>query len=372
MAFVLPAELLQVKFSEELRNYLTTVFQRTEIFTFNDLLFDCKGQDTVLLIGFKKHVTPGQFYTHISNIEQLENNNFTLVENYALVSTKTKWTHHSLSSDELTFIHNIADRLKSIDTYCDSKPGIVTAANDFFIVDEKTEDQFTLASYTRPIILKGMYVNGSVVYDRNEYESLLSEGKPAKILVFNDNDKGRVPTRVQQYLDMGEVLPFSTGYKCSKRKNWFVIPNISTIPQAFFLRRTHHYPKLLKNAANVLVTDTAYKIEMKNGHQINDLIYSFYNSLTLAFAELDGRYYGGGVLELTPQEFKNLPVPNVSITETQFADYADSFQSKNDIIDVLDENEFYILNMSLNLNAEEIMRIRAIYQKLVSKRFRKK
>ena len=38
LAFVLPSELLQVKFAEEVREYLKNQFERIEIFTFNDLM----------------------------------------------------------------------------------------------------------------------------------------------------------------------------------------------------------------------------------------------------------------------------------------------------------------------------------------------
>jgi adenine-specific DNA-methyltransferase len=43
LAYVLPSELLQVKFAEEIREFLKKNFERIEIFTFNDLMFDCKG-----------------------------------------------------------------------------------------------------------------------------------------------------------------------------------------------------------------------------------------------------------------------------------------------------------------------------------------
>ncbi|HWY12611.1 MAG TPA: type I restriction endonuclease subunit M, partial [Bacteroidia bacterium] len=155
------------------------------------------------------------------------------------------------------------------------------------------------------------------------------------------------------------------------RENWFVIPNISTVPEGFFFKRSHFYPKLLKNNADVLVTDSAYKIEMKKGYDINHLVYSFYNSLTLAFAELNGRYYGGGVLELTPSEFKGLPVPNVPISAKEFNSYTRLFENKTEILDILDFNDSYILNTSLNLSEEEIIKVKSICKKLIDKRFRK-
>lgn len=368
LAFVLPADLLQNKFSAELRNFLVSIFKRIEVFTFDDLLFECKGQDTVILFGFKEHASQGLYYTHIEKAEQLTNNDFVLAQNNALVTTNTKWSHHALSGDELIFLHNLAGRLNSINHYCDSKPGIVTAANNFFIVNEETEERYNLGRYGRPIIQKGLYVNGSVVFNNADYQKLSIAGIPSKVLVFNDKDADRLGRRVLEYLEIGEAEEIHLRYKCKKRKNWFVIPNISDIPQGFFFKRSHNYPKFLKNNTDVLVTDSAYKVAMKNGYDINALIYSFYNSLTLAFAELNGRYYGGGVLELTPSEFKSLPIPYLSITDRNFERFTTSFENKSAITDILVESDRVLLRDVMNLTEEEERTIQNIYSKLVSKR----
>ena len=371
LAFVLPAELLQVKFSSELRTYLIQQFERVEVFTFDDLLFECKGQDTVLLIGFKQHAVKGQFYAHIKNTEELLTNNFNLTQNHALSNTETKWNHHLISEDDLVFLHNVSSRLNKINHYCDSKPGIVTAANSFFIVNQNTELQYNLTEYAHPIIQKGLFVNGSIVFDEADYQNLISEGKPTKILCFSDADAERLPAHIEEYLKLGIELNLPQRHKCIKRKNWFVVPNISTIPQGFFFKRSHNYPKLLKNNAGVFVTDSGYKIEMKGCFSINHLIYSFYNSLTLAFSELTGRSYGGGVLELTPLEFKNLPIPNVAIGNEEFNSYTRKFEIKTTISEVLKANDWTILNTSLSLTIEEVSRIQRIYTTLKTKRLRR-
>jgi adenine-specific DNA-methyltransferase len=369
LAFVLPSELLQVKFAEELRKYIQTQFQRIEIYTFSDLLFECKGQDTVILLGFKQSNDKGVFYANIESKEQLSAPIY-LTKKDILVKLDVKWTHHILDSDELSFLHRIQEQLNPISSYCDSKPGIVTAANRFFIIDKNTEEKYDLSAYAQPIIQKGFFVNGSVVFDREDYNQLLFDGKPARILCFRDEDKETINEQVRAYLKLGAEADIPERYKCQIRKNWFVIPNISKPSDGFFFKRCHHYPKLLKNGANVLVTDSAYKINMKEGCNINHFIYSFYNSLTLAFSELDGRYYGGGVLELTPMEFKKLPVPIVNITEKRFDEFAKQFEQKSQIEDVLNKNDFAILNASIGLRTEDIQKIQNIRCKLIKKRMR--
>ena len=91
--------------------------------------------------------------------------------------------------------------------------------------------------------------------------------------------------------------------------------------------------------------------------------------MTLAFAELEGRYYGGGVLELTPNEFRTLPIPLVQAED--FQSYTSEFKNKSKIEDVLNSHNTAILNRSLNLSSDEIKKIEFIRRKLIDRRQRK-
>lgn len=119
-----------------------------------------------------------------------------------------------------------------------------------------------------------------------------------------------------------------------------------------------------------MVTDSAYQIDMKGGFKISDLIFSFYNSLTLIFSELDGRYYGGGVLELTPKEFKGLPIPFVKIADHDFDSFKDRFSAKKDIDEILMENDRLILGDVFGIDAYTLKRLQLIKKKLTNKRLR--
>lgn len=368
LAFVLPSELLQVQFAEEIREYLKKNFDRIEIFTFNDLMFECKGQDTIVLFAYKKHIVKGEFFANIENQKNLEYGTFTLRKNDILIESKVKWTHHFLSSDELTFLENIKNSLKLVSHYSDSNPGIVTAANKFFIIDKETEAKYNLEDYTKPIIQKGFFVNGSVVFDKKNFLDLEKSNRPTRLLQLNNDDE--ITESLRQYLEIGQDQDIPERYKCRKRKKWYVIPNISTKPKGLFFKRSHLYPKILKNTSAAFVTDSAYKIEMKEGYNLDSFIYSFYNSLTLLFSETNGRYYGGGVLELTPSEFKGLPLPYIQVDKNEFNRYVTKFENKQKIEDILEMNDFKILNFSLGIDLDSINRIKLIRQKLLDKRLR--
>lgn len=52
--FVIPAELFQVKYAEQLRSYLIQNLNEITILTFNELIFDGIDQEVVVLLGRKK------------------------------------------------------------------------------------------------------------------------------------------------------------------------------------------------------------------------------------------------------------------------------------------------------------------------------
>ena len=82
------------------------------------------------------------------------------------------------------------------------------------------------------------------------------------------------------------------------------------------LKRAHHYPRLVLNRAGAYTTDTVYRIRPKCvGAEA--LVLGFVNSLTCLTAEMEGRHYGGGVLELVPSEIERLLVPIVKTTASE-------------------------------------------------------
>jgi hypothetical protein len=74
------------------------------------------------------------------------------------------------------------------------------------------------------------------------------------------------------------------------------------------LKRCHHFPRLVLNRAKAFSTDTAYRITPIRG-TASGLVLSFVNSLTALSSELEGRHYGGGVLELVPSEIERVLLP---------------------------------------------------------------
>ena len=372
LSFILPADLLQVKYAEEIRELISKQFERVEIFTFNELLFDdCKGQDTVILIGEKKTTSNcGIYYCNIDKVATLEKREFTLSQNIKI--KESKWTHHHLETEDIELIEKLRHQVKPINNYCTSKAGIVTAANSYFIVNSDTVERYSLQNFIKPIIQKGFFVNGSVELSQEDFNTLTKKSKPTYLIALDKNSVIETRSALSDYIKVGEELEIDKRYKTSLRNKWYEVPNIGNASEAFFFKRCDEYPKLIKNSAQILATDSAYLISMIPDFDINSLIYSFYNSLTLTFAELYGRYYGGGVLELTPNEFKKVPLPYININAQDFKSFADYFKFKKNIKEVLILNDRAILkSFDKDLDEDTIQRLFNIREKLFLRRTKK-
>ena len=109
------------------------------------------------------------------------------------------------------------------------------------------------------------------------------------------------------YVRVGEKQKLHKRYKCRVRTPWYTVPSVYAT-EVGMLKRSHHTPRLILNALGAYSTDTAYRVRCRKV-SARRLVSCFLNPLTALSAELEGRHYGGGVLELVPSEIECLAIP---------------------------------------------------------------
>lgn len=160
------------------------------------------------------------------------------------------------------------------------------------------------------------------------------------------------------------------GYKCRIRNRWYVVPSV-WIPNAFMLRQIHHYPKIILNDVAATCTDTIHRVRLRNGTPARIVAMAFLNSLTFAFSEVIGRSYGGGVLELEPNEAEKLPLPLIGADRLDLNEL-DRLLREGNISTVLDITDEVLLRQGMGLSIEETRMLRSIWQKLRDRRVNRK
>lgn len=376
LAMVVPAELLQVNYASELRLFLSNYFQKITLVTFRQLVFEGIQQEVVLLLaerndGLSEGISTLELddagdLAPLIDIHQIETN-----EVKPLDHSKEKWTQYFLDTYEIELLRAIRKNanLKISGDIIDVDVGIVTGQNSFFVLNKEQITRNDLKKYSRKIVSRSGHLKGVVFSDKdwriNDAENLATHLLDFSRVALND-----LPSNVMAYVTSGEIAKINTGYKCSIRKPWYVVPS-PWVPDAFMLRQIHTFPKIIVNSANATCTDTIHRVRLRNGLQKEAVAAMFLNSLTFAFTEITGRSYGGGVLELEPGEAENLPIPfkgalSLSLNEIH------ELILKNRVYDAIDITDKVLLHEHLGISMKDIGALRAIWEKLRDRRVNRK
>lgn len=371
IGFVIPAELLQVSYAQQLREYLAQFYNKINIISFEKLVFPDIQQEVVLLLcernGSSSHLIEHLELRDASDLEKLDVNR--LKSPTKKIDFKSnKWTYYFLEQEEIDFLENIAEKRKipTIGNYANVEVGITTGANNYFTVPYSTVAFYHLEEFAQPMVGRSVQVN-SVIFDKKDWLQNQQTEAKANLLVFPSKEKLNGNIGVKDYLQYGESIGINKGYKTGIRDDWFVIPSIK-LSDALFIRRNNLFPRLILNKAQAYTTDTMHRVFIKETTNKNAFIASFYNSLSLAFSEIVGRSYGGGVLELMPSEAEQILLPYKNESTELLETIDKMMRSKKSIDDILKITNQQILKDGYGFSEEEIKLADSIWKKLSSRR----
>lgn len=371
-AMVIPAELLQVKYAAQLRQFLTDFFGYITIITFKKLIFPEIQQEVVLLLAQKSE-------TNSHGIDVIELEDERGLDNLKLSAPRVdlkpverggqKWTQYFLTADEIRFLRKIRDheKLTHFGDIASVDVGVVTGENQFFLLDEHTVEKYDLNRYVLPLVGRTAHLKG-LIFRNTDWIDARSSGAKSYLLSLPERPVTN-SQKLLEYLKEGEKKGVDKGYKCRIRKYWYSVPSI-WVPDAFLYRQAHSHPKLVINEAGALVTDTLHRVKFKDGVDSRAATVCFNNSLTFAFSEVLGRSYGGGVLELEPSEAEELPIPYFGIR--QVLSEVDGYFRENKPIAALQVIDDLTLGGYLGLSETEIEILRGIWEKLSNRRMQRK
>ena len=324
LVFVVPYEMITVKYGKMIQRFLVHEGYDVEIYAPDAKAFPEIEQDAVILVA--KKIGAEKRDVRLNRVEsctRLDPTATALVsidnEKKAAIEVKSVL----MDSEIVDLLIRLRNKSQHVDQYCESVAGIVTAGNQYFILNNDAVEREGLLPWARKIVKKASYLPKGPILSE-EHFSQISVNFPCNLIDFHWQDSPPITDEAKKYIENCEEMKIHLRYKCKLRSPWYRIPIVEASDGLFF-KRAHIFHRLCVNEAKVLVTDTAYQIRMRGNFGIRDLCFSFYNPLTLLFAEIDGRFYGGGVLELTPSEFRGLPVCIVKPTEAEFRQFVKSF-----------------------------------------------
>lgn len=309
IAFVIPAEILQVVYAEDLRLFLSNHLSKITLLTFEQLVFPDIEQEILVFIGEKGKEEKGIRIIELNNLEDFKKLDLNSNGFQKLNHVKEKWTKYFVSAEEIEVIQSIRDdkRFTKFSELALINVGITTGNNTYFSVDKEINERYDLSSVTLPLIGRSSHAHG-IYFTDSDWQENIQDNKRAMLISFPDKPYEAYLAKHKEYIKLGEENGENKGYKCSIRDRWYIVPSV-WIPDAFFLRRNNLYPKFVLNRCKAVSTDTMHRIKFNEGVNAENVLLSYYNSISFAFTEICGRSYGGGVLEILPGEVGNIMLP---------------------------------------------------------------
>ena len=375
IAMIIPAEILNVIHPGQLRKYLLSECSQILIIDCQELVFAEALQGTVLLLAQKKDSSAKPEMSKLAiqyekNLDFLKKSPRVMYKKADYVATPVsdgKWMLPLLSAQEREVIERVIG-LPSVTRFGDIakiEVGMVTGANDFFLVNDMTVANYSLQKYVLPMIGRSQHLKG-VLYTKTKHAENRKSQLPVNYIDFPAVPKGRLEKNVLEYVNFGESKELHLRYKTRIRNPWYVVPS-KWSPQLFLLKRSYTVARLVVNEVGAFNTDTAYRVTTDIDPV--SFAYSFYNSLTAISTELEGRSYGGGVLELVPSEVRRLIIPIVKATRDQIERLDAAIEGKASTNDLLIMQDSIILK-DIGLSESDIQNIQRARVKLQSRRFR--
>lgn len=366
--FVLPMEFLQVQYAEKLRGFLEKKFNTIHILTFAERMFPEIEQEACLVyMTNEPEALPYILYRHYDKLNSMY---FSYESKIQRNKPLKKWTNAILFDQDIDLLKKVINRCEQIKNISDSAPGIVTGANAKFILTKKEVVAYNCEELVVPVISKGIMAKNSYEINNELVEKLAEKGQKVFLLNLASIALSDMPESLVTYLSQfGDEerngIKIRDSYKCSRRSPWYAVPLVAPGEVVFF-KRYGSYPRFSTNPDNIYTTDIAYNLKLKKGVSPESLVFCFYNSVTLTQCEVVGRYYAGGVSELTPNEFRSLVVPYKAIALEDIQELKEMFNANEKphvILDFVDSR-----TLTTIASGEEISQLRIIREKLIRRR----
>jgi len=367
LAMVIPAELFQVGYAAELRQFLASFFPLINLVAFQRLVFPEIQQEVVLLLA--EHTSDKKGGIRVKEVEDaasLTELDVSALERQVLKPidhAAEKWTKYFLDRKEILLLRELRERadIPLLRNFIDIDVGVVTGGNDFFVLSATERAAYGLEGDTIPLVGRSAALSG-ILFDQKDFQAWEALDKKAHMFA----PKAPLSRAAKRHIKRGEDSGVSGGYKCRIRKEWYVVPAVWK-PDVFFLRQADQSPRMVANGTGAICTDTLHRGKLIDGLPADLLAAAFNNSLTFAASEVMGRSYGGGVMTFEPSETEKLPLPVSRAESLDIVEIDRLIRAKNTLA-ALDLVDRVLLVDGLGLTEKDVRTLRGIWVKLRDRR----
>jgi adenine-specific DNA methylase len=374
LALVLPAELLQVGYAAQLREYLIDQLSQLTIVSFRRLLFDGVLQEVILLLGERgQGPAPVRTVEYDDATDLPASGDITKDSAFApsLRHDREKWTKYYLHPSQIEVLRRVrADTLTGcFEDYATVDIGVVSGRNSFFCLTPSQARQRQLQHACVPLVARSAQLHG-ILFEQEDLEKQIVNDARCYLLAVPETYPIHQDPALERYVAEGEAAGVHLGYKCSIRRRWWSAPSTWS-PDAFMLRQIHTGPRVVANLTSATSTDTVHRVRLVSDATAAHVATALMNSATFAYSEVMGRSYGGGILELEPREADALPFPDPRVIPDSLTRAVDRLLREGDLLAALDAVDKELLVQQLGMAQQDVSVLRSVWLDLRRRRSRR-
>ncbi|WP_038182928.1 N-6 DNA methylase [Vibrio rhizosphaerae] len=348
VAWVLPSSLLNADYADKLIGIHQKHFKRIKVLKLAERFFKEEGaQETSIILlaeGFHKEAMPQSdlSVSVVENVTELKqainrvsDSTFLNVKDYKLdiISSAAKFSYQTVLQQDTT---------KELGYYADIKIGMVTGANNYFIINRSTAEQYQLPeNVLKPVVGRFSYLQG-IIHDKNRHKKSVRTDKRVYLVCPTEEQMADRSSRVAHYLSRISDEDREKNRTFSKRPYWFSpgwgVDGIKA--DCFLSYMIHRGPRMVVNTGKQFnCTNSIHKVifrENVSAQYKRAMAITMLSTFTQFSAELEGRAYSSGVLKIEPSAGRRIKV----LFSEQCIDDLDSLKPK--VEKALLQEDFYI------------------------------
>lgn len=316
--WLVPSEFMDVNYGEAVKRYLLQNVQLLHIHRFkaDDLQFaDALVSSCIVVFRNSKPTTAQEVKFSLGGT--INNPETVRKIDTSQLKVKGKWTN-LFSEDAPT-----SEPQATLGDFFTVKRGIATGDNNFFILDKETIAHYEIPQeFLRPILPSPRYIkgdrissdNGLPVVERQQF--LFSCNLSENVL------KERYP-RVWEYVRQGYERGVQKGYICSRRTPWYSCeerePAAIVVPYMGRSETSNRLFRFILNDSKAITTNVylllypkpQYARCMKDETVLTEVWHEL-NTIPTETLSRNGRFYGGGLRKMEPNELMRTPAGSIA------------------------------------------------------------
>lgn len=321
--WLIPSEFMDVNYGQQIKKYLLHQVTLLRIHRFDPQ--ETQFRDALVssaVVWFKKAKPPENHrvdFTYGGTILQPDISSSVSTE---ILSSTSKWTQFPFATMAATRqSEHLQLRLSDLFSV---KRGLVTGANDFFILSpEQIAEHQLPQEFLTPILPGSRFLSDDEIRADQDGTPILEQKRFLLDCKLPEDEARKYPL-LWKYLQMGIEQGIDKGYICSHRSPWYSqeerppsrflctymgrLGAERTSPFRFIL---NHSRATVANVYLILYPKPALERVINDDIQLTCRVWKALNSIATESLMREGRVYGGGLYKLEPNELGSIPADEV-------------------------------------------------------------